>query len=74
MVAQGESEGAGVSSGTVVSVQICSFCWFQANPGRKPARVARSPHVPCFDCGTRTNSGLFVRRHEKQERPVDWIE
>lgn len=68
VVAQGKGEGAGVKWS---SVQICSFCWFQANPNRKPVREAHSPHVRCFDCNERTNSGIFVSR---QERPIDWIE
>lgn len=71
VVAQGKGQGAGGVSGGRgwVNVQICSFCWFQANPNRKPHRVAHSPHERCFDCDTRTNSGIYVRR---QERAVDW--
>lgn len=47
---------------TWVSVQICSFCWFQANGHQKPVRVIGAEQEQCFDCGCWTKGGIYVRR------------
>lgn len=54
-----------------VGVQICSFCWFQAEGTKKPARLAHSPLERCFDCDHPTNSGIYVIR---KDREVGWLE
>ena len=68
VVAEGNGQGAGVKW---VTVQICSFCWFQANPDRKPVRVKGADTQRCYDCDAWTRGGIFVRREEK---PVDGVE
>lgn len=52
-----------------LSVQICSFCWFQANGRRKPVRVIGADREHCYDCGAWTKGGIYVRREEK----VVWL-
>lgn len=69
MVAQGKGQGAGVK---IVSAQICSFCWFQANPRKVPHRVQPLTREPCCECGEDTNSGIYVRRPAKP--PVVWLD
>lgn len=46
----------------VVTVQVCSFCWWQAHPGKTPHRVLNVDPEPCADCGGMTRGGIFERR------------
>lgn len=48
-----------------LSVQICSFCWFQMAPDRTPVRVRQADRECCYECGEWTKGGIYVRRPER---------
>lgn len=51
---------------------MCEACWSSWQPGRTPVRVRGDVMERCCECGSRTTSGIYVRRaaEELSECPL----
>lgn len=45
---------------------ICTHCWPEQFPDRKPARINESRVEKCSFCGIETKSGIYVRMNPKR--------